>query len=77
MNYVYVIANYRNKLQGTERHYSTAPIIAQILLVLADRASSIASARLLPWSWLFGLALADISLWILVFAGFGFLFRRP
>jgi uncharacterized membrane protein len=78
MNYACVIASYRNRLRGIDRHHSTLPLVPQILLVLADRASSIAPARVLPWPWLLGLALADIGLWVLLVALFSVLVRhRP
>lgn len=76
MNYAYVTMSYRNRLRGIDRHYSTVPLAAQILLVVADRASSIASKRVLPWPWLLGLALVDISLWFLLLAPFRLLLRR-
>ncbi len=76
MNYAYVIMSYRNRLRGIDRHHSTVPLVAQILLVLADRVSSITSTRVLPWPWLLSLALVDVSLWFLVFAPFRLLLRR-
>jgi hypothetical protein len=76
MNYACVMTSYRNRRRGIDRHHSTVPFVAQILLALADRVSSITPAPVLPWPCLLGLALVDISLWLLVGALFRYIFHR-
>ena len=76
MNYAYVILSHRNKRRGIDRHHSTVPFVAQILLILSDRVLSIVATPLLSRSWLLALGLADISLWLLVFGAITFVFRR-
>lgn len=76
MNYACVVLSYRNKLRGIDRHHSTVPLVAQILLILSDRVSSVVRAPLLPCAWLLALGLADISLWLLFFSLIAFLLRR-
>jgi hypothetical protein len=57
-----VVASYRLRHRGIDRHVSPIPLVAPLLVLVAAIAAYAASARVLP-PWLFWLvALADISL---------------
>jgi hypothetical protein len=76
MNCGCVSVSYRNRRRGIDRYYSAVPIVPQLFLILADVVFSAAPSRWIARSWLISIALADISLWMLIIMPFVLLFRR-
>jgi len=68
MNAGCVFVSLRNQRRGIDRHHSTVPLVAQILLGSAGSISSF-----IPHWLLWSVALADISLWSLLY----FVVRLP
>lgn len=68
MNCVCVVVSLRNQRRGIDRHHSTVPFIGQLLLGVAGSISALIPSWLL-WS----VALADVSLWFMLY----FLVRLP
>ena len=62
MNAGCVFVSLRNQRRGIDRHHSTVPLGAQILLGTAGSLSSF-----IPYWLLWSVALADISLWSLFY----------
>jgi hypothetical protein len=75
-NWVCVIVSSINKHRGIDRHHSMVPLVAQILFILSDVASSFALPRILSTRVLLIAALTDISLLSLVAWPFVLLFRH-
>jgi len=74
-NWACVIASYRFRRQGVQRHVSTVPIVAQALVVIAAVISARAASPLAP-TWLFWLvAFLDPALFSILYLPV-FLLRR-
>ena len=65
MNWIWTIQNVRNRRRGIQRHYSTMPLVAQVLLVIAVLLSGREQSFWLPPFVFWAIGLADVSLWML------------
>ena len=76
LNWTCAYLSLRNRAHGIDKHHSTSPLVAQLVLLVGFAIGSRFAPDVSP-GWVFlGVALADISLWQIIYLPIFLLFRR-
>ena len=75
-NWACVLATYRLRRQGSKRHVSTVPLVAQVLVAVAAVISHMATSQLLPVLLFWVVALSDPALFSILYLPVFFLLSK-